>query len=122
MNRALTLSLQSYYLVTKKKKKSKYNCIIDEVIEVDYLHQGSEFQFMSTISIIFVVTSSLSCMNRELVLTCTNRKGLHQEDTAEPGLPNFSFERQHIDGLAFSGGKCHVVTQCYFLQSFCLCV
>lgn len=68
VNRALTLSLQSYYLATKRKK-SKYNCIIDEVIEVDYLHQGSEFEFMSTISTTFVVTSSLSCMNRELVLT-----------------------------------------------------
>lgn len=41
-------------------------------MEVDYLHQGSEFGFMSTISIIFVVTSSLSCMNRELVLTRTD--------------------------------------------------
>lgn len=67
MNRALALSLQSSYLVAKKKYT--YSDIIGTIM-VGPLNPRSAFESvsMSTISITFLITSIVSCMSRELAV------------------------------------------------------
>lgn len=69
-NSPLILYLLSSLLVVKSK--SKDNCIYRCNNRPDHLCQG--LQFMSTIAIIIVIMSIISCTGRELVLAWTDGK------------------------------------------------